>query len=209
MGAWPELAEFDDLSGVERPENIVVLFNACLSSEPGGFAKLNAELWPVPVAGLFKVKADPALAVPPKTFPLLVPPRPKADNDCEGPAVAPKLPKGFALEAAGVLPPDPNRPPEVFLLSEVDCPKIPDPPLVGVLPKEKAGVDFGGSDMIGDTPDEGRKSSVEEGLSPSFSNTYPLDLCILASDVTRFAAKMWWIWRYIPHVHTQAAKRLG
>lgn len=98
--------------------------------------------------------------VPPKRLPLLVPPCPKADEDCEAPAVAPKLPKGFALDAAGVLLPDPKTPPEVFLLFEVDCPKSPDPPLVGVLPKAKVGVDFGGSDMIDDTPDEGRKRSV-------------------------------------------------
>lgn len=141
--------------------------------------------------------------MPPKRFPLalLVPPCPKADDDCEAPAVAPKLPKGFALDAAGVLLPDPNRPPEVFLLFELDCPKSPDPPLVGVLPKEKVGVDFGGSDMVGDPPDEGKESSVGEFLSPSSSNTSPLGFCIFASDVTLFATEMWWIGD-ISHTYT-------
>lgn len=104
------------------------------------------------MAGSFKVKPDPELAVLPKRLLLLVPPCPNADEDCGAPAVAPKLPKGFALDVVGVLLPAPKRPPEVFLLFEADCPKSPDPPLVGVLPKEKVGVDFGGSDMIGDTP---------------------------------------------------------
>lgn len=112
---------------------------------------------------LFKAKPDPELAVPPKELPLTVPPFPNADDGCEAPAVPPKLPKRFALDAAGVPLPDPNGLAGVFLVFEVDCPKIPgapDPPLVGVVPKEKVGVDFGGSDIIGDSLD-GRGQSLD------------------------------------------------
>lgn len=99
--------------------------------------------------------------MPPKVLPLLVPSCPNTDDACEAPAVAPKLPKGFAADAAGVPLPEPNIAPEVLLLFKVDCPKSPDPPLVGVLLKEKVGVGFGGSDMIGDTPD-GRGQSADK-----------------------------------------------
>ena len=104
---------------------------------------------------LFKVKPEPELAVPPKELPLTVSPFPNADDDCEAPAVPPKLPKRFVLDAAGVPLPEPNGLAGVLLVFVVDCPKIPDadPPLVGVVPKEKVGVDFGGSDMIGDSLD--------------------------------------------------------
>lgn len=43
FGAWSELVESKDLLGVERPENSV-LFDASLTSEPGGFPKLKLEL---------------------------------------------------------------------------------------------------------------------------------------------------------------------
>ena len=43
FGAWLELADSEDFSGVERPGNIVALLDVCFSSEPVGFPKLNPE----------------------------------------------------------------------------------------------------------------------------------------------------------------------
>ena len=116
---------------------------------PCAWPKLQPD--PPPV-GLFDPPPNRLLPLPaPAPAPAPAPP-PKT----ELPPDVLVLANGFAAEDAGVLALDPNSPPAGAEVVVFVWPKrLPEVPLVAVLPKEKGLLDFAGSDIVAEEGSEG------------------------------------------------------